>query len=111
VNRDRLYLNHIIECLGKIQQYTVGGESVFFDDPKTQDAVLRNLHTLSESANQISVELQSAHPEVAWREIYAFRNVVVHNYLGLDEMIVWGIIVNDLPRLESDLRLILERLE
>jgi len=44
---DRLYLTHIKECVEYIQEYTARGSDVFFDDRKTQDAVLRNLHTLS----------------------------------------------------------------
>jgi len=49
-----LYLIHIAECIARIEQYTEGGEAEFFSDPKTQDAVLRNLHTMAESTQRLS---------------------------------------------------------
>jgi uncharacterized protein with HEPN domain len=48
---DRVYLIHIFECIERIERYTEGGLEIFFSDTKTQDAVLRNLHTLSESTS------------------------------------------------------------
>ena len=80
---DKLYLIFIIECISRIEQYTLLDKQKFLTDTLIQDAVLRNLHTLSESAQRISDQLKVQHPQVAWAEISAFRNVVVHNYLGL----------------------------
>ena len=111
MNRDRLYLTHVVECINRIRSYTEGGESIFREDLRTQDAVLRNLHTLSESATRLSAELQQAYPDVAWKEIHAFRNVVVHDYLGLDVNQVWGIIINDIPVLLDSINVILAATE
>jgi uncharacterized protein with HEPN domain len=66
-----------------------------------QDAVIRNLQTLAESATRISEELQEKHPEVDWFKIRGFRNVLVHDYLGVDLKRVWNILLNDLPRLKA----------
>lgn len=77
---DRLYLMHILECIERIQRYTAEGKDFFFVDTKTQDAVNRNLQTLAESTQRISSSLREGHPEVEWRSISAFRNVVVHDY-------------------------------
>ncbi len=54
-----------------------------------QDAVLRNLHTLTESTQRISENLKKKHPEVEWKSIAAFRNVLVHDYLGIDIDRIW----------------------
>ena len=97
---DRLYLVHIQECIGRIELYTAEGKTAFFFDTKTQDAVLRNLHTLSESSQRISESLRASRPNVDWRAIAAFRNVVVHDYLGIDLNQVWDIVQNDLPDLK-----------
>jgi uncharacterized protein with HEPN domain len=100
VKDDRLYLVHIGECVERIERYTAEGQEAFFADPKTQDAVLRNLHTLSESAQRLSDALKFEHIEVDWRGIVRFRNVVVHDYLGIDLDQVWDIVERDLPVLK-----------
>jgi uncharacterized protein with HEPN domain len=66
-----------------------------------QDAVLRNLQTMTESTRRLSESLKAAHPEVEWARIAAFRNVLVHDYLGIDLERVWEIIQNDVPRLKG----------
>ena len=108
---DRLYLVHIGECIQRIERYTASGQAAFQTDTQIQDAVLRNLHTLTESTQRISDSLKAAHPEVAWREIAQFRNVVVHNYLGIDLARVWDIVQNDLPSLRRSVAAMLEELE
>lgn len=101
MNRERVYLLHIRDGIARVEQYTRDGKSAFLGDIKTQDAVLRNLQTLAESTQQLSEAVREAHPEVEWRAIAAFRNVLVHDYLGIDLKQVWEIVRNDLPRLKS----------
>ena len=108
---DRLYLVHILESIGHIQQYTAEGRSAFIDERKTQDAVLRNLHTLSESVQRLSDSLRARYSEVDWRSIIAFRNVVVHNYLGVDLGQIWDIVETDIPELKRAVTAILSDLE
>ena len=73
----------------------------FLADRKGQDAVLRNLHTLTESAMRLSHDVKATCQEVDWRGIASFRNVVVHNYLGLDLDQIWLIVERDLPPLKK----------
>jgi len=81
---DRLYLIYIQECIARIERFTSEGKEGFFADVKTQDAVLRNLHTLAESSQRISDSVKQKYPDVEWHSIAEFRNVVVHDYLGID---------------------------
>ena len=62
-----------------------------------QDAVLRNLQTMSESTQRLSEALKAMHPEMEWERIVAFRNVLVHDYLGIDLERIWEIIQRDVP--------------
>jgi len=94
---DQLYLIHIIERIERIEQYTSEGRDTFLADTKTQDAVLRNLHTLSESTQRISDNLKTKHPEVGWRSIAAFRNVVVRQLPPLES----GSLLKEYVRLSS----------
>ena len=99
-SRDILYLIHIRECLSRVSEYTFDGWDKFIEDTKTQDAVLRNLQTMSESTQRLSDPLKSAYPQVEWQELSAFRNILVHNYLGMDLAQIWQIITDDLPVFE-----------
>lgn len=107
---DRLYLIHIQEAIERIEEYTQEGEEYFLEDRKTQDAVLRNLHTLAESSQRISDSLKEQYPQVDWRILSAFRNVVVHDYLGISLSRVWDIVESDLPSLKEHISVILKTL-
>jgi len=111
VKDNRLYLIHIREAIERIEEYTREGKDAFLEDHRTQDAVLRNLHTLAESTQRISSDLKAKHSQVEWRTLSAFRNVVVHDYLGISLDRVWDIIKNDLPTLKKNITAILETFE
>jgi uncharacterized protein with HEPN domain len=91
-----------------VEEYTSGGMVQFLADKKTQDAVLRNLQILAESTQRISPELKSAHTEIDWRGISGFRNVLVHDYLGVNLITVWGIIEGPLKELKMKINEILD---
>lgn len=98
---DRTHLDHVLRCIERIERYTAEGRDAFLHDEKTQDAVLRNLHTLAESTQWLAEDLKARYPEIDWRAISGFRNVIVHNYLGLDVEQVWAVVSDDLPLLAS----------
>jgi uncharacterized protein with HEPN domain len=108
---DRVYLQHILECLDAIQNYTVGSRETFFADRKTQKATLRELQELTESTQNLSPGLKDRHPEIPWRDIAGFRNVLVHDYLGLNLSRIWQIIERDLPGLKKEVEAVLQELE
>ena len=103
---DEPYIHHIQDCINRIQRYCRRGEKVFFDEELIQDAVLRNLQTLAESTQRISDRLKASHPEIDWRAISGFRNVLVHDYLGINLVRVWEIVSVHLPVLRSELEAI-----
>jgi uncharacterized protein with HEPN domain len=104
VNKDdRLYLIHIKECIDKIDTYSANGRGDFFGNTMVQDAIVRNLQTLAESTQRLSDKTKQRKPEVDWRAISGFRNVVVHDYLGVDLERIWHIIEYDLPGLKKDI--------
>jgi uncharacterized protein with HEPN domain len=105
---DRVYLLHILERIRRIEEDTVGGRESFLSSHTLQDAVLRNLQTMAESTQRLSEALQASHPEIEWRRIAAFRNVLVHDYLGIDIERVWEIIQRDVPELKRTVTEILK---
>jgi uncharacterized protein with HEPN domain len=86
---DAVYLRHILESIRRIEQDTSSGIEAFRASRTHQDAVLRNLQALAESTQRLSSELKSAWPQVEWGRIAAFRNVLVHDYLGVDLARIW----------------------
>jgi uncharacterized protein with HEPN domain len=105
---DRLYLNHILECSNRVKECVQGGRDKFLADHIIQDAVLRNLQIMTESTQRLSQELKDRNPEVDWRGLSGFRNILVHEYLGVDLEIVWELVEQKLLSLirmaESELK-------
>lgn len=105
---DAVYLRHVQECIRRIEEDTASGREPFMASHTLQDAVLRNLQTLAESTQRLSDAAKSAHSEMDWRRIAAFRNMLVHNYLGIDLETVWEIVQRDLPDLKRVITAMLE---
>jgi uncharacterized protein with HEPN domain len=101
VKRDSVYLHHILDCIRRIEADTAGGYHFFLDSTTHQDAVMRNLQIMAESTQRLSDELKASHSEVPWQSIAGFRNVLVHDYLGIDLDIVWDVVKRDLPSLKQ----------
>jgi len=97
----RIYLQHIIECIRWIEEYTSIGRDQFLASRMAQDATLRQLQVMAESTQRISADLKDQYPEVDWRALSGFRNVLVHNYLGVDMDGVYSAIQMHLPALKA----------
>jgi len=99
---DTLYLIHIGECIARIESYTQDmTKETFLESSLVQDAVIRNLQTLAESTQRLSVKAKESQPGIDWRKIAGFRNILVHDYLGVDLDRIWMIIHEDLPVLRN----------
>lgn len=99
---DGVYLAHILECAALIRGYTQGGKAEFMESALVQDAVMRRLQTMAESTQRLSADLKAQAPEVDWRALAGFRNVLVHDYLGgIDLERVWVAVAVYLPGLEA----------
>jgi uncharacterized protein with HEPN domain len=106
---DAVYLRHIRECIRRIEEDVAGGRDQFIASHTIQDAVLRNLQTMAEATQRLSDAAKARHPEVEWRTIGAFRNILVHNYLGVDLEQLWAITQRDIPALKRAIVLMLEQ--
>lgn len=106
MHRDfRLYLDDILEAVHQIQTYVEGlDEGSFGSDRKTQDAVIRNLEIIGEAAGNLPNEIQDVAPEIEWRKIRGLRNILIHEYFGINLPIVWDVVQNKLGPLKAACR-------
>ena len=111
MSRDpKLYLEDIVEAGGKILRFCEGmDEAAFLADEMAQDAVLRNLEVIGEAVKRLPTEWKDRAPEVPWRDIAGFRDVIAHAYFGVDLGLVWSVVMDDLGPLRGAARALLER--
>jgi uncharacterized protein with HEPN domain len=104
----RFRVRDILHAVEAIAAYTEGMTyEDFVADPKTMDAVLRNLVTIGESTRWIPGPILDAHPAVPWRTMRGVRNIVAHQYFGVDRKILWTTVGKDLPPLVPELEAVL----
>lgn len=98
------YLQHILEAIANIQEYTAGMDlGAFMADRKTRDAVVRNLEVIGEACNNVTKNhsaFAAQHATVPWGFAYEMRNALSHGYFTVDHAIVWQTIQQDLPKLK-----------
>lgn len=99
---DILYLGHIYDAIETIEQY-VGSANYqqFLADKMMIDAVVRELEIIGEATSNLSKHFRSSHPEIPFRDIIDMRNVLIHDYAGVNTLIVWETCKNDLPPLKQ----------
>lgn len=100
----KVYLEDIKDSITKIENYTKDTtEDVFFNDSRLQDSVVRRLEIIGEAVKNLPSEFKKKHPKVPWREIAGMRDVLIHEYSGVNLSRVWKVIEEDLPELKKRL--------
>ncbi len=99
----QIYVEHTLECIERVERFAYQDRNTFMLSDLVQDAVVRNLQTLSESSRRLSDEVKNTRSHIDWRAIAGFRNVLVHDCMGLDLETIWLVIENDLPALKDAL--------
>jgi uncharacterized protein with HEPN domain len=100
---DRLNITCIAECIARIEEYTIEGQQAFETSTLIQDAVVRNFQVIGDATKNLSIELKQAYPELPWRNMTGFRDVLVHDYLRVDFRIVWELIELELPKIKPQI--------
>lgn len=98
----RVYLEDILAAIRKAATYTSGlTQAEFLQDDKTFDAVVRNLEVIGEAAKHLPAETRSNSSDIDWKKIAGLRDILIHEYFGIDGEIVWDIVQHKLPALET----------
>lgn len=111
MSRDQTYLLHLLDAIGKIERYAAVGYGEFMAESHWQDAVIRQLEILGEAVKRLSPEVTQRRPDIPWRRIAGMRDVLIHNYMGVDVQAVWEVTQSELPSLRLAVEELLEALQ
>lgn len=103
-------LQDILEALESIQKYASKGMEAFFDDELIQVWIVHHIQVIGEAASHVSATTREKYFHVPWPDIIAMRNVLVHQYFGVDLQEIWDTVIADIPFLKSQIESILEEM-
>ena len=96
--RDKERLEHMLAAAERVIRYTSGKS---FENLKADDmmyyAVVKNIEIIGEAANLLSSEFIDSHPATPWKQVRGMRNYIVHEYFQIDDVVVWGVVTEDIP--------------
>ncbi len=109
-SNDQLYLRHILDAVTIIESYTSVGYDEFMAASHWQDATMRQLEIIGEATKRLSPSLRRQNEKMPWRRVAGLRDVLIHQYMGVDIAAVWEITQKDLPPFKQKIEMILENL-
>jgi uncharacterized protein with HEPN domain len=104
---DNLYFIHIMERIERIESYIQGGREEFLRSKLVQDAVIRNFEVIGEAAKRVSQRSRDKYQAVPWKRIAGFRDILIHQYEGVELEKIWNILVRELPKVKLEITAIL----
>jgi len=107
--RERLL--DMVEAIEKIERYSAKGRAVFEKEELIQTWIVHHLQIVGEAAGKLGREFQDQHPLISWPQVVAMRNVLVHEYFGVDLEEVWRVVERDLPDLKRKLHILIREME
>lgn len=99
-----IFIQHIIECLTIIEK-TAKNKSwqKFFHDTDSQDIIIRRLEIIGEATKNLEGSFRKKYPEIPWKKMAALRNLLIHEYFGVDLKLVWNVVKKDIPELKRQI--------
>lgn len=105
---DRERLQDVLEAIERIEKYSAKGRKAFESDELVQNWIVRHLQIIGEATRSLSLDLREKHPDISWSKIIGMRNILVHDYFGIDVDVVWSAVERDLPELKRKITALLK---
>ena len=106
---DKTRLLHILDAISEIESYILNlDRPAFLENSLVRNATLMQIQILGEAASHLSDPLKNQFPEIEWKQIRSTRNLIAHEYFGIDFEIVWNIALYKLPELKQQIRQVLD---
>lgn len=101
----KVYLDDILKSIDRIEHYTQGmSYKEFSKTSLVSDAVVRNLEIIGEAVKNLPIEIKRRYPDIEWKKIAGLRDILIHEYFGINLQIVWDVVVNKLPELKGSIK-------
>ena len=108
----KVFIEHILECIGLIENYVEGKtEEDFLGAVQLQDAVIRRIEIVGEAVKNIPEEIKVKYTDVPWKKMAGMRDILIHEYFGVDLKLTWEVIIKDIPFLKKEMMKIREGLK
>ena len=111
MRNDQERLRDILEAIERIERYVPDGQLRFEQDELLQTWMVHHIQIIGEAARKLSDSIRNNHPEIPWPQIITMRNVLVHDYFGVDLQEVWMAVERDIPDLKPRIQVIPQELE
>ncbi len=106
----KIFLEHILESISEIEKNVKNmTENKFFDSVAIQDAVIRRLEIIGEAVKNLPPSFKNKRPKTPWKKIAGLRDILIHEYFGVDIHLVWQIANKDIPKLKKQISDLLEK--
>ena len=108
---NKVRLLHIIDAIKEIENYIQDSDlETFANNSMMFNAPLRQLEIIGEASNRLSEDLLNENPNIPWARIIGLRNLVIHEYFGVDDLTIWNVIKINLPDLKEKVALLIEKI-
>lgn len=106
----KIFLNHILESIERIEQDLQGlSKNKFYGSATIQDAVIRRLEIIGEAVRNLPDFFRDKHSKIPWKKIAGMRDILIHEYFGVDMDLIWQIASIDIPKLKKQIKNILKK--
>jgi len=107
----RLFLPDILDSIALIESYTIQlSKKQFLSSTQIQDSVIRRIEIIGEAVKNISPHLRQENPDIPWQRVAGMRDILIHEYFGVDMELTWNVVKKELPKLKRQIEKILARL-
>jgi len=110
-NKDYYIFLSMLETIDKILRYTANYSNAddFYNSERDYDATMMNFVVIGETIDKLTDEIKDTNPQIEWNKIYGLRNIIAHNYFGVNVDTIWQIIQKFIPKLKDDINKLINK--